>query len=48
MEEALLFNCAEGEENEKQSYMYINYVYKFQDIFSESKSMNTNLEGLTD
>lgn len=34
--------------NEKQSCMYINYVHKFRDIFSESKFMNTNLEGLTD
>lgn len=32
----------------KGSFAYINYVYKFPDIFSESKSTNTNLEGHTD
>lgn len=48
MEETFLFNCTEGEKKQSSSCMYINHVYKFQDIFSESKSMNTNLEGLTD
>lgn len=48
-EETVLFNCAEGEKkNEKQFCIHINYVYKFCGIFSESKSMNANLEGLTD
>lgn len=46
MEETLLFNCVK-ENKKKSTFVYINYVYKFPDIFSESKSTNTNLERLT-
>lgn len=37
-----------GRKKEKQSCIYINYIYKFWGIFSESKSTTTNLEGLRD
>lgn len=36
------------EKKRRETVLHINYVYEFWGIFSESKSTNTNLEGLTD